>query len=589
MNKKILKVLSIIILFFIVFFVNVNGVFAATEKCKMKTPFTFVGDNNKLIDIKVTSINNDFSFDYWCGVLNVANVADLGILFLGPADCWNNSTNTTISYINPEALTLVFNEKTKTKGKDDESYKVISMNLGILAYDNEIQYEQELKINKGSYNFDSCSEYTKVVCDDDYNCDVSTATADEYKEYLQNQGSFFTKSGMIYNPAYVTFDKNMNFYEYLQAGIVFRNTTNSTKYPNKNLTQYNNYIKKSRTTNISDVGDSISVFIDVDEVDSRSYDSIYYEATKDRMLEVYEDVLSSKYNSDTMDSIKKNALNKWFYYSGRYLFEEDLELFQKFLKLIYETNKIDSIKPEEFEKMNEIISQMIKGEEIQEEKAKIEGDEDLCEYLCPSCLKKSDNYDLTSCSKCKIENTYAKTCPDCLKKSIDECKKLDAMGRATSTCINNKLKTCMGTDIDLLKIKQEYNDKLEKEEQEVADAIGTLSKELKTVTAAKLEELNVKFNSKYYPVCEDWEDFHTIYKMMIIIAPILVIILGSLDFIKSMAASDGEKMKKFREKFTKRILALVLLILIPIIVSFLTSSIAGLNNTIMNYIVNGCN
>ena len=62
---------------------------------------------------------------------------------------------------------------------------------------------------------------------------------------------------------------------------------------------------------------------------------------------------------------------------------------------------------------------------------------------------------------------------------------------------------------------------------------------------------------------------HNILKWMKYIAPVLVIILGILDFIKALASSDDDAMKKAQKRFITRLIAAALLFLLPLIVDYI--------------------
>ena len=55
------------------------------------------------------------------------------------------------------------------------------------------------------------------------------------------------------------------------------------------------------------------------------------------------------------------------------------------------------------------------------------------------------------------------------------------------------------------------------------------------------------------------------------LAPVLVIILGILDFVKALAAQDDDAMKKAQGKFVKRLIAAVVLFLLPLIIDYVLS------------------
>jgi hypothetical protein len=62
---------------------------------------------------------------------------------------------------------------------------------------------------------------------------------------------------------------------------------------------------------------------------------------------------------------------------------------------------------------------------------------------------------------------------------------------------------------------------------------------------------------------------YNILKWLKYIAPVLVIILGILDFIKALAAQDDDAMKKAQGRFVKRLIAAALLFLLPLIIDYI--------------------
>ena len=61
-------------------------------------------------------------------------------------------------------------------------------------------------------------------------------------------------------------------------------------------------------------------------------------------------------------------------------------------------------------------------------------------------------------------------------------------------------------------------------------------------------------------------------------APVLVIILSILDFIKAIAAQKDEDMKKAQERFIKRLIAAVLLFMLPLIIYFVLDKFNLIND-----------
>ena len=87
--------------------------------------------------------------------------------------------------------------------------------------------------------------------------------------------------------------------------------------------------------------------------------------------------------------------------------------------------------------------------------------------------------------------------------------------------------------------------------------------------------------------CSDYSALHTVYVVMLIIAPIIVIVLGSIDYAKAVMASNLEKMEKFKKKFPIRLTLLVVLFLVPLLIKLILSLNSDLSNTLLNCVVNG--
>ncbi len=70
-------------------------------------------------------------------------------------------------------------------------------------------------------------------------------------------------------------------------------------------------------------------------------------------------------------------------------------------------------------------------------------------------------------------------------------------------------------------------------------------------------------------VCSDVKYLTWAWLLIRIAAPFIIILFGSLDFIKAVMASDEKKMKESRSKFIKRLIAFLLLIILPFVVQFI--------------------
>jgi hypothetical protein len=62
-----------------------------------------------------------------------------------------------------------------------------------------------------------------------------------------------------------------------------------------------------------------------------------------------------------------------------------------------------------------------------------------------------------------------------------------------------------------------------------------------------------------------------------IIAPILAIVLGALDFLRATAASDEKEMKKATSNFVKRLIMLALLFLLTYLINFIVGLVSGVD------------
>lgn len=87
--------------------------------------------------------------------------------------------------------------------------------------------------------------------------------------------------------------------------------------------------------------------------------------------------------------------------------------------------------------------------------------------------------------------------------------------------------------------------------------------------------------------CSDFEALHIIYTIILIVAPILVIVFGSIDYSKAVMTSDLEKMDKFKKRFKPRLIAVIVLFLVPLLIKLLLSLNSDLSNTMLNCVVNG--
>ncbi len=130
-------------------------------------------------------------------------------------------------------------------------------------------------------------------------------------------------------------------------------------------------------------------------------------------------------------------------------------------------------------------------------------------------------------------------------------------------------------------------EKLDKEVSELSDKYLTeVKEEIKGKTDGLLEGIfpDGDVTASCEAILGDVLDIiQTIFSYMKLLAPILVIFFGSMDFAKAVVASDDKEMKKATSNFMKRLIAAVLLFFIPWFIE-LMFSLPGLELGIDNVI-----
>lgn len=152
-----------------------------------------------------------------------------------------------------------------------------------------------------------------------------------------------------------------------------------------------------------------------------------------------------------------------------------------------------------------------------------------------------------------------------------------------------------GKDKNCSKIAQEYNEKLEKlksycksviKYQNYGDSCmssclglqDTLAKENKETKKPQGLIDDLSNNRECFLTESIVSMVYNVLKWAKYIAPVLVIILSILDFIKAIAAQNDDDMKKAQGKFVKRLIVAALLFLLPLIINFMLKTF-GLYNS----------
>lgn len=159
--------------------------------------------------------------------------------------------------------------------------------------------------------------------------------------------------------------------------------------------------------------------------------------------------------------------------------------------------------------------------------------------------------------------------------------------------------TCKSKNKNCSKIANEYNEKLEElksycksviKYQNYGDSCMTDCLGLQD-TLAEINPKNPDNPGKPQGLIDDLNNnrecfltesivsmVYNVLKWAKYIAPVLVIILSILDFIKAIAAQNDDDMKKAQGKFVKRLIVAALLFLLPLIINFMLKTFGVYNS-----------
>lgn len=588
MKKVFLKIFAILGIFFISFFINVNK--ANAETCHWISPLTYIDGNNLPARIK-SSIQYETSDKDYSGVR-------------GPDV---QSTNMLTSF------------RLKYDGEYKIGYSVDGLNY--------LPKGNPSKNDQGGYNIYLNGTYSNILSDKNPNSNcsykyvkvkatggdpnsfnnfmvtITGVTEKEYISYLKSGGQYKNLfDGKTYGDyqlyANTTDNKfrkiednnydgdhSYTFHEMIKktGGVIyFVNMKESETYPKENLDTFKKILseaeingKKLSKEDQKEHLNALGTLIDVGEKDKYTYTKAYFDATN-----VAWKAYMNSGKTDKVEETRREFFSRWFNKSvARYQFEDDISQFLRYWKFIYRndcsttTCDLDNDGDND-NKDKKIYSNII---EILENFQKY-----VFTYVCnskldsepclPICTTSSDLIctDNKATEECKKSEGY-KTCQGCITRCASINSESDKIN-----CYN----TCTHNQYSIAK------ESLKKAKQEYANNIAKATQSLSTLTRVDAPQLNIEFKP-YKLKCEDVEVFHTIYKIITILAPILVILFGSLDYAKAVIASDVEKMEKSKKQFPKRILLLVLFVLIPQIVSILIELFSTTDTNLMKCIISG--
>lgn len=631
MTKKITKILLMLLTIFMVFFYKINGVKA--EECNYISPFVSVGleGDNPYGVIARLNISNGISNRIIDGI------------YLSSMDFNDGSVGSQIGYY------IKYNN-----GKD-----ILAMINGVIRSD----------------VFKNCPDYvTLTISGSDVK--VSSSTAKNYKAYLRTQLSLIKPAeGKLYVELHTKFfdmvssshchvgdycldaspNKILKYLDFqtINNSLVFRKITDSNGelYPNTNYSNFHSILEKvsnSKGETVSEILKAFDLIVDTGYRNQRSYDNMLYEVTKDK-IKKYIDGVNNK--TTTITGFEKIVLQKWFYYCGRYIFEDSIKDFKEYFEFFHRKgivafNNEDSntiigeFTEEQYNMIIKVLDDMLGISSVDDYIG--QANQDVCLPICSECIDQTELYEkcksdceskssgdstekknciisnctkynlynYQSCVECQSDNITYDVCSECQKKNKTELN--NCLNNAESAynasndsssykihkkeCYERYLKPCMGDRYDsFYKSYSDFIDTMEETKDDFAsDMVDELKKlyDVSKLSEAVVPELNLDFNEGYVANCDDVKVFHIIYRFMIFLAPALVIVLGSLDYAKIVINSDEKKQQQFKKHFRSRIILLVLLIMVPLIIELILNIYSGatnnsLDNNLMYCIIKG--
>lgn len=595
MAKNIIKKITLILLTIIVgFLINnkevkaASGSFAQTDgNCAYMVPMTYINSSGNATKMSISPIT-----------------------YYQIKSGFNGNTTTAATFI--KAIRLyekngVFKFRIQVDGsnktvfipnakKTDKELKETQLDFKSLnEYANSSQ--GNVKISK---NYSGCPTYIKFYRKDNtWNFDE--ATESNYKEYLQSGRQYLTDKNDVSFAATADVSKSSigdldsaEFISYLTSSEpVLVSIGNEPAYSTNKWEKFKKEIEGKSSEDLSAKSISVmGVIMDTKSNDARSHSKIYYDVTKDS---INKDINSSLSGSiDDMSPVRKRSFIQWFYYTGRYVFEDDVERFSKYFKFLY-GDANDKTKVRENAKLlddgvdngvldqetyTNIINALDGCTELNKEITRSENlDYDRCYTYCKGCLSTSGD----ACTQCTAASEDYKKCADALEKAYATCAHTAETSK--KDCIDGTFKSNMGDSYTAF--EEKYNELKTEIEQGKADAVNQITSSLYKVDMPSLH--GIEFSKDGYEIkCEDVDFLHNYYMVIIILAPILVILFGSIDFAKAVIASDEKKMQEFKSKFPKRLGLLVVLIIVPLIIRLILG-VTDLDMDLMECVINGYN
>ena len=369
---------------------------------------------------------------------------------------------------------------------------------------------------------------------------------------------------------------------------------------------------------------NLSQIIDTGEYDKKTFSDSYYKATKDQINAFMAKYLKSGITSGSVEKISKSEFTNWFDMTGRYILEDGetgVKRFKDYFNFLYSDMSSYDSKTGEYTKTRTVnsdyaitldqdsydlilksINDMISAKGTFD--AMDAFNDDNCIVYCSACIKAGKDVNATACTQCKNSNNSYKSCVKCDKEAKDGCTSTDSAGQ--SYCYGGKFDACLNKALgngaansfhnSVKKVQQEFDNTLN---NTIDDLIKNLEQlDLYDFNDIKWKTVGIKID------CKDYEILRWIWLLITIGAPFLVIILGSIDYFKSVLVTKSSmelqinpkayesEWVKNRRNFIRRLVALIILILLPIIIKLILTNLTPAGNgagniRMMQCIVNG--
>lgn len=336
MKKPFIKILTILSIIFISFFVGKNGAFADENNwwhCNYISPLTFLNNDGS----RATRVDIRFSY-----VQQYENQT----LFWKTKSQFIEKTRLTMSAF---CLDASASSKENRYAPGFKTIKPLIDNTEGVTNINQSIFMFNPTYSANKVEFEDSPEYVKVYIDGK-KLKSKKSTREEYINYLKNVQYSGVKEGDYYS--YITFDDgwgasagiyddknnivavpifdtssslNDGFYSMLKklgGEVVLFKTTAST-YPSENMNLFNKALsdaekKENKEEKIKNAKEGLESIIDTGDSDTKTKDSTFYENTKGKW---YEFIKNDMKNPTVASPTKKTYFSYWFSLTGRYIFE----------------------------------------------------------------------------------------------------------------------------------------------------------------------------------------------------------------------------------------------------------------------------